>query len=226
MLGFPHEISSISEAYARIILTWHKDIGLHRIPTKMVGSSGEARLDQQEKYRVTVAHFSKADLRQRRVQTELAQTQISGIFEWFYGEEIPMELFHNYHDILPANPPHRLNEAARYILALRETAPVEDILETQKSERNNVRFQRRDELLGQAHTYYAVYINEEQLGIGGASFLLSCSLERSRDGFNDSGAVTLLTPESLGFKVDTSGADHFLNQVREGNIRIAKVEGN
>ena len=221
-----NEMSSIAEAYARVILAWHKNIGLHHITQKMRSSSGEPRLDQLEKYRTAVAQFSDSDLRRRDVQTALAQTQISGIFEWFYGEEIPTELFDPYLEILPLDPPRRLNIAARYILDLPKMEP-ENIPESEMVKHGKtVRFHGRDELLEQARIYYANYINEEQAGIGGASFLLSCSLERTEGGFLSSGEVVLITPEFLGFKVDTSEPDHFLNQVRTGRIHIEKVEGN
>jgi hypothetical protein len=217
---------SIAEVYARVILAWHQTIGLHRIEQKVLRASQEPRADQLQKYRTAVAQFSDSDLRRRDVQTALAQTQISGIFEWFYGEEIPLELFHSYHEILPPNPPRHLHDAARYILALRKMEPENPPEDQGEKHGKTVRFYGRDELLKEARVYYADYTNEEQSGIGGANFLLSCSLERTDSGFLASGEVTLVTPEFLGFKVDTSESDHFLNQVRAGRIHIEKVEGN
>lgn len=229
MSGSAHtknEMSSIAEAYARVILAWHKNIGLHRIAQRMRTPSGESRLDQLEKYRAAVTQFSDSDLHRGDMQTALAQTQLSGIFEWFYGEEIPAELFHSYYEILPPDPPRHLHEAARYILAVREMKPENTQEDKGSKHGRTVRFHGRDELLKQARAYYADYSNEEHAGIGGASFLLSCSLERSEGGFLPSGEVTLVTPEFLGFKVDTSEPDHFLNQIRAGKIHIEKVEGN
>jgi len=230
---FPEsELLQEAEIYARVIVAWHHEIGLQMAPGRMV-NDGEPRQDSLDEYRRVVSHFLNSDLRSKEVQAELANVQLSGMFEWFYHEVIPESVWGRFADQSLRQPPQRLYEAARHIRQLHErlsavTQAVEDpVPEPQENNRgNSVQFSSRRELEDLARAYYAPYIQEERVGIGGANFLLSSSLERSANRSPDTGEITLLTLDYLGFEsVREFGKDHLLTRLRAGEIHIESVEG-
>jgi len=220
-----------AEICARVIRAWHVTIGAALAPTRM-----RDRPEALRTYRETLARFADADLNRPASQAELARTQLSGVFESFYGEEIPPALWHEYHSELRSDPPVRLNDAARRILHLQEAAAHtehHDAPRTEEStpapraseDRARILFSSPEAVLAAARRHYAAYTSEEDLGIGGANFLLSCSLERSPH-LGAADVVLLPGPETLGLTIDASETDHFLRRVRAGELRIEHVEGN
>lgn len=219
-------------ACARVIVTWHREFGLNLAPSRMV-YDGEPRVDSLNDYRQAVSTFLNSDLASIEVQAEVAKTQICGTFEWFYHEIIPASLLARFAEGLQIQQPTHLFEVARHIQQLHERiaeslAPHDE--STHPSEDSGrgtpVHFSSRSELQLLARRHYANYIREEHVGIGGVNFLLSSSLERTADRAGDSGEITLLTPEYLGFHVDPiSESDDLLSRLKAGEIRIESLEG-
>ena len=221
-----------AEACARVIVTWHHEFGLNMAPSRMV-YDGEPRVDNLNEYRQAVSTFLNSDLGTIEAQAEVAKTQVCGTFEWFYHEIIPAPLWARFAEGLQVQQPTHLFEAARHIQQLHERIaaiqppPEESTHHPEESTRGTaVRFSSRSELQLLARRHYANYIREEHVGIGGVNFLLSSSMERTTDRAGDSGEITLLTPEYLGFQVDpTSQSDDLLSRLRAGEIRIESLEG-
>ena len=226
------ELLREGETYARVIVAWHREIGLNMAPARMV-YDGEPREESLKEYRDAVAFFADSDLGTLEVQAKLARTQISGTFEWFYHEVIPTSIWNRFAEVLRSQPPGHLFEAARHIQQLHQSfASIQQIQpeikeptpEFHTGDRGvTVRFSSHDDLQQLARHHYADYIQEEHAGIGGANFLLSISLERSTE---RAGEVTLLAPEYLGFELDReSVGDHLLSRLRAGEIRIESLDG-
>jgi hypothetical protein len=224
-----------AEICARVIRAWHVTIGAELAPARMRDSSGALRRDNLTTYRETIARFADADLSRPANQAELARIQLSGVFEWFYGEEIPPGLWDDYHDELRSRPPARLSDAARRILDLQASAfrlkdhPQHQAEESSPSprsrdDRTRIRFSTPKAFLEAGRRYYEAYTSEETIDIGGASLLLSCSVERSP--LLVGGDVVLLPgPEALGLAIPTPEGDHLLGRVRAGEVSIEQVEG-
>jgi hypothetical protein len=211
---FPEsESAREAEVCARVIVAWHREIGLATAPERMT-RQGETSQDSLDRYRTAVAHFLDSDLTSREIQMELAATQLSGIFEWFYGERIPEELWRRTTGRPPQPLPQRLHEAAELIRRAHARQREEERGTT-------VRFSSQSELETVARRHYAEYAREEAIGIGGTNFLLSCSLERGAGS-----EITLLTPGYLGFEVvRDAGKEDLLSRIRAGEIRVEAVEG-
>src|SRR4029077_10583369 len=100
-----------------IMLDWHRNVGVKLADQKM-----SARPDSLAKYMQLVAEFAESDLSKPHTQIEIARQQISGTFEWFYGETIPPEIVQKWEQRgeIECQLPLHLNEAAKRILAINE----------------------------------------------------------------------------------------------------------
>jgi hypothetical protein len=221
-----------AEAFARVIVAWHRELGLNMAPGRLTWD-GKIQQETLDQYRSAVSRFIDSDLRTLEAQAEVARTQLSGIFEGFYREEIPASFWGRFAEGLQFHPPTHLFEAARRIHQLHERiAAIEDPKEEppqqieESGRGTSVRYSSRDELRSLARQHYAPYLGEEYIGIGGANFLLSSSLERSAEHSAESGEITLLKPEYLGFEIQHSAdPNDLLSRLRAGEVRIESLEG-
>ncbi len=208
-----------------LILAWHREIGGGLAAHKMANSP-----DSLDHYRRLIDRFVDADLSDRSIQNEIAHQQLSGSFEWFYGEEIPPEILERWlrdYDF-EFEAPRRLNEVARRILSLNE--PVSDPAPHHESSgRTVVRFTDDRDLLEKARHIYHHLTDEEDVGIGGTNFLIACSIERhgtsERDrSLGQSGLandeISLLDETVLGVLRSDPGAraNDFLDHLRSGKL--------
>jgi hypothetical protein len=155
---------------SHLIITWHRHVGT-RLGRERMSSSPEA----YHGYVRLLERFLGADLSDPSVQIEIARQQLSGTFEWFYGEEIPPEILRqaSAHHELQFDIPRRLNEVAKRILAINENMPTRPEDSPEAQGRTVVRFSDHGDLLSKARQVYRHLTNEEEAGIGGANFLLA-----------------------------------------------------
>ncbi|HEX9941625.1 MAG TPA: hypothetical protein VGG03_06400 [Thermoanaerobaculia bacterium] len=194
--------------YALFILRWHQNIrmgGVARI-------QGEARASYTEALR----RFSEMDLHDPEVQRQLARTQVSGIFEYFYGERCDPDLWYNLARDLEVDLPcpQTMGEAGRKLLDL-----LEALGSMRAPERSEVP-RDRERLLAAADEFYKDLPSEK--GLGGKFLLLSCSLERGSPR-----EVELRHPEELGFHFVAPGTqrDGLIDGVRSGRVTVLEAVG-
>jgi hypothetical protein len=215
-----------------MIVAWHRELGLNMAPSRLL-CDDKMQQDILDQYRSTVSRLIESDLSTLEAQAEVAIAQLSGILEVFYGEVIPASLWGRFGEGLPFQPPTRLFEAARYINELHERIPAAEApnevppRQIEECGRGTaVRYSSRNQLQSLARQHYAQYLGDEHLGVGGANFLLSSSLERSADRAAQSGEITLLNPEYLGFEIKHSDdPTDLISRLREGQVRIVSLEG-
>jgi len=212
---------------AHIILDWHRKVGVKLADQKM-----SAQPDSLAKYMRLVAEFAESDLSKPHTQIEIARQQISGMFEWFYGEEISPEIVQNVaqRGEIECQSPLHLNEAAKRILAINERLHDGEP-ERSRGRRTVVRFSGREDLLKKAGEIYRDFAVEENIGIGGANFLLACSLERCaslplQDEHNLT-EVTLVDHSVLGVQrvAPNELANDFLDHLRSKKLLITTSVG-
>lgn len=203
-------VNRLAVEYARVIVRWHQEIGADLAPQRM-------SIERQHEYQERVSGFANSGLDNPHVLHELARLQLSGIFEYFYGEIVPVRLFSGFLRERHAEP-LSLSAAAREILSLLEPES-ERREEPAQGGRKVVRFETQQQLVHAAHEFYRPFSAEAQDGLGGVELLLSCSLERSG---HDRGEVTLLAPDVLGFEIVThnSRENDLLDHLRSGTLRI------
>jgi hypothetical protein len=153
---------------------------------------------------------------------------LSGEFEWFYGDEIPSELLHRWarHANLEFEFPLCLNEAARRILSINNELQNKDAPALIEG-RTVVRYKDQEDLLAKARQVYQAFTAEENDGIGGANFLLACSIERQERPHESSyqNEITLIDESVLGIErtVSHSRPNDFLDLLRSKRLVINAV---
>jgi len=210
--------SQIAQACAGVILDWHQMYGLQF-------AAGRMDAETRTRYTTTLEDLQKLDLNEPESLLKIAETQRSGMFEWFYSEQIPEQLWAKYPDVKKVDRVafRKLHEAAAYIISWRKQYGQHS-----PTQENSVRDRERltvsrAELLERASEFYAAYRTEEPQGIGGMCLLLSCSLERS----SAASSVTLLSPVILGLKRINPGSrpEDLLDRIRNGELKIEEVTG-
>jgi hypothetical protein len=200
-----------AELYARVLMDWHAKFGANE--------RGDAE------YRQLVRSMSHRDFGQHEAQHELARLQVSGAWEWAYARPIPEDLWEHWCAVLEVSPqrPKSLGEAGRRLKEL--LASGEHRGEAANGERLEVSYSSREDLLQKARDFYQSHTREENHGIGGAAFLLSCSLERA--GLPEGGgSITIISPEILGVREAPRGRQHdFLDAIRSGKLVVVEVKG-
>jgi len=200
--------------YARIIVGWHARIGtdewLRRFGHERERDEGFAR------YRHTVARFHDSDLSDPAVQLAIANEQIAGSMEWAYmtpvAEQVP--------GLDPAS--HHLGAIAGRLQELASRFRQDE--RPPEGERTVVRFSDAEDLLAKAREVYCRITGAEIQGAGGASFLISCSLERSEH--HRDGGIVLLSPGILGVRAAPNGRDgDLLEQLGSEGLEILDVTG-
>ena len=181
-----------AELYARALFDWHSRFGTELAARRLTPESLAS-------YQHVLDVLAKSDMSDPSVARDIARQQLSGSFEWSYGEMMPPCFLHDFPD--EAMP---LFEVARLIM--REVEHVQEMSD------------RYGPLSARARVAYAEYDTPAQGGVGGVELLLSCSIELD-SGENN---VRLLTPEQLGFRVvprDDEGGD-LVNRLRAGQLHI------
>jgi hypothetical protein len=150
------------------------------------------------------------------VQLAIANEQISGSMEWAYGVSVAEQL-----PGMESESQH-LGRIARKLrdLALRSEQEVRN----GDGGRTLVHFSDRETLVARAREIYAPVAGADVQGGGGVSFLLSCSLERSRD--HENREIVLLSPEILGVSPAPRGREgDLLEQLGSEGLEILDVTG-
>lgn len=201
---------------SRAIVGWHAKIGIEEWQSRF----GDERNDGFARYESAVKRFHESDLSDPAVQRAIAKEQISGSMEWAYAMPLPEEIWEIAREGQPVERPcQHLGELARELeLALRDQ-------DSHRADgRQIVRFTDREDLYRKAREAYAGVAGEDVQGVGGASFLLSCSLERSDS--HHRGELTLLFPEALGVKrIPPDREGDLLNQLGSDALEIMDVTG-
>ena len=202
---------SVAE-YGVAIVDWHYTIGRFRVES-------EKNSDNRDRYLGTLKMFHEADLHDPHILRELAQTQLSGSFERFYGEIIPREMLsaamrERHADSLA------LNEAARIILRELEASRQPDG-ERETDGRRRFPIESEEQVMRDARAFYGNLGVTEDNDLGGVGLLVACSLERMK-WKGESGEVELLTPQTLGFVVipPRRRSHDVTDYVRDGMLEV------
>lgn len=200
------------ELYARLLVKWHTTFGV------------EERFDSE--YRHLVSSMADRDLSQPEAQYEVARLQVSGAWEWAYQRPVPEDMWRHLCGALEVSParPQSLGEAGgrlRQLLVSGESHREQP----GSGERLSVSFSSREDLLQRARAFFQSHTHEEEHGIGGAAFLLSCSIERATLP-ESGGSITLISSEVLDVRMASRGRPNdFLDAMRSGTLVVKEVKG-
>jgi len=219
----------VGQACAELIRAWHQQYGVQMRPTYMSDA-------EHDRYLAAVASVEKMDFSDPAAQRELAYLQISGPFEWFFGESIPDDLLQHVareHHLVDVPLPRTLGEVGRLLRRIVEgrEQPVEaEPAEPEDPARRPVHSQTRDQLRDAATDYYREILKEdfdEVAKVGGINALLSMSLERNAWKGHPESDATLLSPEILGLRVLPAGTrpDDLIDAIRAGEVVVHDVIG-
>jgi len=218
-----------AQACAELIRAWHQRFGVHMRPTHMSAADHDV-------YLAAVASAEKMDLSDPAAQRELAYLQVSGPFEWFFGETLPEDLVRSVareFDLAEIPFPLTVGEAGRWLRRVaegREGPPQPEQTEPDDPARRHVHSQTREELRTAADDFYREILKEdfdEVVKIGGVNALLSMSLERNTWKGRPESDATLLSPEILGLRVLPAGtrADDLIDAIRAGDVVVENMIG-
>lgn len=208
---------------AHVLLDWHRQFGVRLAHQRMQDDPKSI-----SRYLQLVGDFCESDLSDMAKQVEIARQQLSGAFEWLYGEEIPSEILHRWarHADLDIEFPLRLNEAAGRILAINDELQNIGVPASIEG-RTVVRYNDQEDLFAQARKVYQAFTAEEDDGIGGANFLLACSIERQERPRQSTpqNEITLIDDSVLGVvrAVPQSRPNDFLDLLRSKMLVIKTV---
>lgn len=216
-----------AQACAELIRAWHEQYGVRMRPANVSDAN-------HERYLAAVASIQKMDLSDLARQREVAELQVFGAFERFFGEMIPDDLWRRVADeyeLVDVAIPRMLGEAGRWLLRIvelrqqpREKPDAED------PARRPVHTRTRDELRAAADGFYREILKEdfnEVAKVGGVNALLSMSLERNTWKERPESDATLLSPEILGLRVLPAGArsDDLIDAIRAGDVVVQDMIG-
>lgn len=209
-----------------LILDWHREVGTRLAPQRMSNNP-----ESLTRYLHLLGSFLESDLSDPRIQNEIARQQLGGTFEWFYGEEIPPDILHRRirNDDFEFELPSGLNAAAKRILSINEQVQDRAVHEGRQG-RTVVRFSDHGDLLAKARQIYRAFTTEEEVGIGGANFLLACSIERHsppREHAHQFNEITLIDETVLGVERVAADArsNDFLAHLRSRRLVVEAVVG-
>lgn len=223
------DLQRVAQACAELIRAWHQLYGVRMHPTHMSDAD-------REHYLAAVASTEAMDLADPAAQAEMAYLQVSGPFEWFFGEQIPDDLLRRVareFELDDVAFPPTVGEAGRWLRRIvegRVGPPEPEKPEPDDPARRPVHSETRDELRAAANGYYREMLKEdfdEVARVGGVNALLSMSLERNTWRGRPESDATLLSPEILGLRVLPPGSrpDDLIDAIRAGDVVVENVVG-
>lgn len=212
-----------------LLCTWHNKIGrLH---------CGHLQLEDKHTYLTIIESLAELNVNSPEIIRKVANLQIQGVFEYFYGEVIPDDL---WADLVPAafelTKPENLGEAAR--LALKLLKEEDNATESKEALKLPPNWETKPSHLQTATIEFPVYPREERvqklrllfgdlvklqnLGIGGCELMVSMN-EDWQDSQRQNQAHTLVySPACFGFQLAT-GDGNLVTQIINGEIAIVDV---
>ena len=223
------ELHRAAQACAELIRAWHQLYGVRMHPTHMSDAD-------HDHYLAAVASTEAMDLSDPGAQREIAYLQVSGPFEWFFGEPIPEDLVRRVaaeYELVDIAFPPTIGEAGRWLRRVaegREGPPEPEKAEAADPARRPVHSQTRDELRAAADGFYREILKEdfdEVAKVGGVNALLSMSLERNTWKGRPESDATLLSPQIMGLRVLPPGArpDALIDAIRAGEVVVKDMVG-
>lgn len=214
------QYADLLRASAELILAWHRRHGVHAFEARWGGSD-------TSRYWAALEELSALDLSDARAQEAVARAQRSGALEWAYVTPLPAGWLRELAPPGLGELADRLSEAHDTLgtLAGWVVDTVGQRAESEPELRRAIRPASRAALLAAATQFYGSVLPPATPALGGASALLSCSLERTP--LHESEPVQLLHPDVLGLHVvePHEREDDLIDAVRDGELAILDVEG-
>jgi len=197
---------------SKFVLKWHEHYGVHLITT-----------EPRERYLLTLNQLQRLDPNSHQTARKIASEQCSGVFECFYGIEIPEWFFHIelgaldiypelYSSTSPHQPSRMLGEIGRLIDELLST-PEDDTHQSVPLFNLPINWQREFIYLEPAkilltktlegkkrevlRNFFADLANLEKLGLGGKELMVSMN-EDIKEQNEDS--LFVYSPASFDFQ--------------------------
>ena len=231
-------MDDLSYRLAKMILDWHNRFGAE-------AAFGRMEREHLMKYRRTLEDFSERWSTDRDVPSEIARCQLSGIFEYFYGEVVPAHMLSEAQlkGVFPPNIEVTLSELAKRIL---HPEPQRGSEETPWNEETI--FVLGEDWIDHPHTLRplcsrlpargkdqrdvvmaqcdSAFHKLNHHGLGGQMLLASLheSAYRHRDHpeTEDSDSVDVYSPGSFGLQL-ASGPGTAVSAIMGGHLRVANV---
>lgn len=218
-----------AQCLARFILKWHRQFGKSRMQ--------EVACESYPRYLGKLDFLHALDLTEPEHLRQIANEQISGIFEYVYAERIPETLWNEVVQsvFVDLHMPKHLGDVAHLILRL---------LQDSKSEVAITPFQLPDGWRRCAvslrpgstrlplkpggtprqtlRNYFANLSEMEDLGIGGCELMVAMNEDCLEEGDMMKDYTIAYNPASFNFQLAT-GEGNFVTQIIRGEILIGEV---
>ena len=215
---------------AEVIYTWHDKFGRMQC----------ARLQSEVKhsYLAVLESLSEADMNSAETIRKLAKLQMHEVFEHFYGEEIPDQLWYALApSVLEMGKPENLGEAAQLALKLLKYEEEVDN-ESVKTFSLPPNWELAPTALQPASVRFPVLPKEERarklrllfedlaklhnIGIGGCELMVSMNEDWQAKHGSEEGHILAYSPACFGFQLAT-GNGNLVTQIIKGEVSIIEV---